>query len=115
MLNAAEKRLISEWMDLGGKYYNDPFNANNSAKITSPIMAVAGGGRITLTAPQVTDQFDASKRFSWSIDVDRFVDPSMEIELSSHNTINLFSLRWPPRSMASWLIPSMRQPSPTTA
>jgi hypothetical protein len=26
MLNAAEKRLISEWMDLGGQYYNDPFN-----------------------------------------------------------------------------------------
>jgi hypothetical protein len=26
MLNAAEIRLISEWMDLGGKYYNDPFD-----------------------------------------------------------------------------------------
>jgi hypothetical protein len=26
LLNAAEKRLISEWMDLGGQYYNDPFN-----------------------------------------------------------------------------------------
>jgi len=25
MLNAAEKRLISEWMDLGGQYYNDPY------------------------------------------------------------------------------------------
>ena len=25
MLNAAEKRLITEWMDLGGQYYNDPF------------------------------------------------------------------------------------------
>jgi hypothetical protein len=28
MLNAAEKRLLAEWMDLGGKYYNDPFDAN---------------------------------------------------------------------------------------
>ncbi len=26
MLNAAEKRLIAEWMDLGGKYFNDPFD-----------------------------------------------------------------------------------------
>jgi len=25
MLTAAEKRLVAEWMDLGGKYYNDPF------------------------------------------------------------------------------------------
>ena len=29
MLNAAEKRLLAEWMDLGAKYYNDPFNAAN--------------------------------------------------------------------------------------
>jgi hypothetical protein len=28
MLNPAEKRLLAEWMDLGGKYYNDPFDAN---------------------------------------------------------------------------------------
>jgi hypothetical protein len=26
LLNAAEKRVIAEWMDLGGQYYNDPFN-----------------------------------------------------------------------------------------
>jgi Hydrazine synthase alpha subunit middle domain len=26
MLNAAEKRLITEWMDLGGQYYNNPFD-----------------------------------------------------------------------------------------
>ncbi|MEO8058648.1 MAG: hypothetical protein ABI671_10005 [Burkholderiales bacterium] len=25
MLNAAEKRLVTEWMDLGGQYYNNPF------------------------------------------------------------------------------------------
>nr|WP_295775363.1 hypothetical protein [Rhodoferax sp.] len=28
MLNKAEKRLMAEWIDLGGKYYNDPFNSN---------------------------------------------------------------------------------------
>jgi len=26
MLNASEMRLLTEWIDLGGKYYNDPFN-----------------------------------------------------------------------------------------
>lgn len=26
MLNKAEKRLIAEWIDLGSKYYNDPFD-----------------------------------------------------------------------------------------
>ena len=36
MLNAAEKRLITEWIDTGGKYYNDPFNAS------SGILAVNG-------------------------------------------------------------------------
>jgi hypothetical protein len=25
LLNKAEKRLLAEWMDLGGQYYNDPF------------------------------------------------------------------------------------------
>jgi hypothetical protein len=29
MLNAAEKRVVAEWIDTGGKYYNDPFNPNN--------------------------------------------------------------------------------------
>ncbi len=29
MLNRAEKRLIAEWMDTGGKYYNDAFNPMN--------------------------------------------------------------------------------------
>jgi hypothetical protein len=26
MLNAAEKRLVAEWIDLGGQYFNDPFD-----------------------------------------------------------------------------------------
>jgi hypothetical protein len=29
MLNASEKRLIAEWIDLGGKYYNNPFDPNS--------------------------------------------------------------------------------------
>mgnify|MGYP001240486136 FL=1 len=32
MLNRAEKRLIAEWMDLGGQYYNDPFDANSGVR-----------------------------------------------------------------------------------
>jgi hypothetical protein len=30
MLNRAEKRLIAEWIDLGSKYYNNPFDANSN-------------------------------------------------------------------------------------
>ncbi len=32
MLNAAEKRLLAEWMDLGGQYYNDPFTTGTSVR-----------------------------------------------------------------------------------
>jgi len=32
MLNAAELRLLAEFMDLGGKYYNDPFNASSGVQ-----------------------------------------------------------------------------------
>ncbi len=34
MLNAAEKRLMTEWMDLGGQYYNNPFDAGIQAVTT---------------------------------------------------------------------------------
>jgi hypothetical protein len=33
MLSKAEKRLIAEWMDLGGQYYNDPFGAGNVLRV----------------------------------------------------------------------------------
>ena len=32
LLNAAEKRLLAEWMDLGGQYYNDPFNGSSGVR-----------------------------------------------------------------------------------
>jgi len=32
MINAAEKRLIAEWIDTGGKYYNDPFNGASGVR-----------------------------------------------------------------------------------
>ncbi len=40
MLNAAEKRVLAEFMDLGGKYYNDPFDPGaNVRTITGLSMA----------------------------------------------------------------------------
>jgi hypothetical protein len=35
MLNAAEKRLVSEWIDLGGQYYNNPFDGPNVRSVTT--------------------------------------------------------------------------------
>lgn len=32
LLNRAEKRLVAEWIDLGSKYYNDPFDANSAVR-----------------------------------------------------------------------------------
>jgi hypothetical protein len=33
LLNPAEKRLVAEWIDLGGKYYNDPFNGSSGVRM----------------------------------------------------------------------------------
>jgi hypothetical protein len=35
MLNVAEKRLIAEWIDLGGQYFNDPFDAASGVRSIS--------------------------------------------------------------------------------
>ena len=51
-------------------------------------------------------------RATWSSETARLVGPSIEIELSSHSTISLLSRRWPASDIASWLMPSIRQPSP---
>ncbi len=32
MLNRAEMRLVAEWIDLGSKYYNDPFDAKSGVR-----------------------------------------------------------------------------------
>jgi mono/diheme cytochrome c family protein len=32
LLNKAEKRLLAEWMDLGGQYYNDPFDPTGGVR-----------------------------------------------------------------------------------
>jgi hypothetical protein len=35
MLNTAEKRLLAEWIDLGGQYFNDPFDAASGVRSIS--------------------------------------------------------------------------------
>lgn len=35
LLNKAERRLLAEWMDLGGQYYNDPFDANSGVRVVT--------------------------------------------------------------------------------
>ena len=37
MLNKAERRLLAEWMDLGGQYYNDPFDANSGIRTVAAL------------------------------------------------------------------------------
>jgi Hydrazine synthase alpha subunit middle domain len=37
MLNAAEKRLVAEWMDLAAKYYNDPFNGSSGMRMVNSL------------------------------------------------------------------------------
>ena len=37
MLTAAEKRLLTEWMDLGAKYYNDPFNPASGLQMVNSL------------------------------------------------------------------------------
>ena len=32
LLNAAEKRLVTEWMDLGGQYFNNVSASNSPAR-----------------------------------------------------------------------------------
>jgi hypothetical protein len=44
LLNKAEKRLLAEWMDLGGQYYNDPFNP------TGGVRSVAGLSQATFAS-----------------------------------------------------------------
>jgi hypothetical protein len=38
MLNAAEKRLVAEWIDTGGKYFNDPFDPASGTALMVPTL-----------------------------------------------------------------------------
>ena len=41
MLSAAEKRLIAEWIDTGGKYFNDPFAAGSTIRAVNGLSQTA--------------------------------------------------------------------------
>ena len=59
-----------------------------------------------------TCQPEARKRPTSSSETARLVAPSIVIELSSQKAMSRPSLRWPASEIASWLTPSIRQPSP---
>ena len=59
-----------------------------------------------------TCQPAATKRARWSVVSDSDTLPSIEMPLLSHSTIRRLSFCIPARPIASWLIPSIRQPSP---
>ena len=81
-----------------------------SCALASAIAASIAAGSWPSTA--IVCQPAASKRARWSRLVESEVEPSMVIWLSSHSTMRRESRRWPARSMASWLTPSIRHPSP---
>jgi hypothetical protein len=37
LLNASEKRVLAEWMDLGAQYYNDPFNSGSGVRTVASL------------------------------------------------------------------------------
>ncbi len=41
-LNISEKRVIAEWIDLGGTYYNDPCETRNASGVCTKFRAVTG-------------------------------------------------------------------------
>ena len=76
--------------------------------------AVMAASMASASCPSMraTSQPLAWKRASWSSEADSSVPPSMVMSLSSNSTIRRDSFRWPASEIASWLMPSIRQPSP---
>jgi len=57
MLNIAEKRLLAEWIDLGGKYYNDPFNGSAGVRTVATLNQATFAATIY---PIIMDHTDAN-------------------------------------------------------
>ena len=57
-------------------------------------------------------QFEASNRLRWSSELETDGAPLIVVWLSSKIRVSLASSRWPASESASWLTPSIRQPSP---
>jgi hypothetical protein len=41
MLNASEKRLVTEWADIGAQYYNDPFDGSGNVRSSANLLSFA--------------------------------------------------------------------------
>ena len=50
MLNDAEKRLLSEWVDMGAQYINSPFDESGNIRSSAGNLSLATFGRIVSTA-----------------------------------------------------------------
>jgi hypothetical protein len=46
LLNKAEKRLLAEWMDLGGQYFNDPFDAASGVRSVDTLSATVFAAQV---------------------------------------------------------------------
>ncbi len=46
LLSKAEKRLLAEWMDLGGQYYNDPFDAGSGVRQVAGLSQTAFAAQV---------------------------------------------------------------------
>jgi hypothetical protein len=70
LLTRAEKRLLAEWMDLGGQYYNDPFDANGGVRV---VTALSEASFVTQVQPVLQAQCAACHQAGAGNPGNRFV------------------------------------------
>ena len=70
LLNAAEKRLLAEWMDLGGQYYNDPFDAASGVR---QVTSLSQAGFVAQVQPVLSAQCAACHQAGLGDPQNRFV------------------------------------------
>jgi hypothetical protein len=70
LLTRAEKRLLAEWMDLGGQYYNDPFDANGGVR---SVAALSEASFLTQVQPVLQAQCAGCHQAGSSNPGNRFV------------------------------------------
>ena len=75
-------------------------------------MAASTASTSCPSTPAITCQPQASKRRGVSSMNHGETGPSIEMPLSSYSATSLFSFHAPASATASWLMPSIRQPSP---